>query len=114
MRTISFSLFLIILVVSGFSQERIGTSFRTISYYGFSGLTFIPNAQIAPPGQFGISYSSKPSTGDNLNLLPYSVRFSYGTKIAPLEVAVTNTPVYASERMYGGVSVNQGISGIEL
>jgi hypothetical protein len=102
------------LIISAFGQERSGYGFRTQSYYGFSGLSFLPNAQVISSGQFGISYSSKPSPGADLNLLPYSVRFIYGLDVGKVEIATTNTPFYASERIYKGVSIAHGISDYQI
>jgi hypothetical protein len=98
------------LLVSAKGQDRTGSSFRTQSYYGFSGLMFIPTAQITKPGQLGIGYSSKPSIGSELTLIPYSVRFNYGLPQNFIEFGITNTPLYSSERIYSGVSLNHGLS----
>jgi hypothetical protein len=95
-------------------QERQGASFYTQSYYGFTGLTFIPNAQVFPEKRFGASYSSEPSLGSNLNLQPFSLRLIYGFKGNQVEISATNTPFYASERMYKGVSISYGVPDFEI
>ncbi len=114
MKTILIIMLIGCAIMTGFSQTYSGSSFRTQSYYGFSGLTFLPNAQILTPGQFGISYSSKPCTGSEINLVPYSVRLGYGVPIERMEIATTNTPFYASERIYQGVSLSHGVGELEL
>jgi len=98
-------------LISGLAQQHLGSSFYTQSYYGFSGLTFLPNAEVFTGGQFGISYYSEAAKGSSLTLLPYSLTIIYGFIGKTLEVATTNTPFYASERMYGGVSITHGLSG---
>jgi len=103
-----------IFTINGLAQVYHGSSFRTQSYYGFSGLSFLPNTQITSPGQLGISYSSKPSTGSEINLLPFSARICYGIRAGNLEAGLTNTPFYASERIYKGVSLTHGIGDFVL
>ncbi len=98
----------------GHSQGRIGSSFLTQSYYGFSGLMFIPSTQVTVPGQIGIGYSSRPGIGADLNLIPYSVNLNYGLRFRQLELAITNTPFYSSARIYGGVSINHGVSDFDV
>ena len=107
---------LIILCIFGFTipgtgKQHIGSSFYTQSYYGFSGLIFIPSAQVFSGNQFGVSYYSEPANGSNLTLLPYSLNIIYGFNGNPVEVATTNTPFYSSERMYGGVAITHGVTG---
>jgi len=100
-------------ITQGTAQQRIGSGYLTQSYYGFSGLTFIPSAQVVPSGQFGISYYSKPSSGSEIDLLPYSLKLIYGFFNDNLEIASTNTPYYASNRNYNGVDVSHGVKGFE-
>jgi hypothetical protein len=114
MKTIIHILVLFILACSVSGQGRLGSSFYTQSYYGFTGLTFIPNAQVFPENRFGTSYSSEPSTGSNLNLLPFSLRLIYGFNGNLVELASTNTPFYASERLYNGVDISYGVPDNEF
>lgn len=96
-------------LTTGFSQHYAGSSFSTQSYYGFSGLMFIPTAQTQARSGWSMSYIAKPSVGRDLTLEPFSVSLSYGPPIAGLELAVTNTPLYASTRQFGGVSIDTGL-----
>ncbi len=66
------------------------------SFFGITGLTFIPTAGLAPAGTFMMSYSSLPGAADEVNLIPYSVRLGYRTQNRRLEVSLTNTYLYAS------------------
>ena len=100
-------LILITLTSTAFGQYS-GSSFRAQTYYGFSGLTFIPTAQTLAPGQLSFSYLAKPSAGADLTLEPFSVTSSFGPKIRGLELALTNTPFYASSREFGGVFIAHG------
>lgn len=100
-RTTIFCLMTLIISTCAWSQSRMGSSYRTLSYYGFSGLTFIPTTQVIGPKEYSFSYSSRPVFGKNVTLIPYSVRLAQN--IGNVELAVTNTPFYASERSFGGV-----------
>lgn len=114
MKTYIIILSILLTAFVSFAQPYTGSTFQTQSYYGFSGLTFIPNTILAQPGQIGISYSSKPATGAEINLLPYSLRINYGWRGEQIELAVSNTPFYSSERLYGGVSIQHGIPDYNL
>jgi hypothetical protein len=114
MKTIVIILNIFLLTICTLGQERVGSSFRSQSYYGFSGLTFIPTAQVTPAGQLDISYSSKPVAGKDLNLVPFSVRIGYGPQVKGVELAITNTPLYSSRRDLDGVSIKHGLSNAEL
>jgi hypothetical protein len=114
MKTSIIILFVLLTAITSSAQQNQGSTFQTQSYYGFSGLSFIPNSATAQPGQIGISYSSKPASGSEINLLPYSVRINYGWKGELIELAVSNTPFYSSDRLYGGVSVSHGIPDYAL
>jgi hypothetical protein len=109
MKTILIILIILSISISAMAQDRIGSSFYTQTYYGFSGLTFIPNAHVFSGDRFGISYNSGPAKGSELTLLPYSLRLIYGFSGNTVEIATTNTPFYASERIYNGVSINHGV-----
>lgn len=93
----------------GFAQTYDGASFRAQSYYGFSGMMFIPTAQTLQPHQISLSYLSKPVAGEDLTLEPFSAALAFGPKIKQVEVALTNTPFYASTREYGGVFIGHGV-----
>ena len=84
------------------------------SYYGFSGMSFIPTAQIIPANTFKVTYSTKPNIGEELALNPYSLRAGYGLKKNNLEIGATNTPFYSSKREYGGVFLKQGVGDITV
>lgn len=114
MKTIITSFIILCFTLSVTAQERLASSLFTQSYYGFTGLTFIPNSQVYPENRFGVSYSSEPSSGSDLNLMPFSFRAIYGFEGNLVELASTNTPFYASERMYNGVSITYGISDYEM
>jgi hypothetical protein len=114
MKIIIIFLFITSITFSVLGQERLGSSYYTQSYYGFSGLTFIPNSQIFSGSKFGFSYYSEPSNGSNLNLLPYSLNFIYGFRGNQVETAITNTPFYSSDRLYNGVGVEHGIPDYNL
>lgn len=105
---------LVLVFASVRGQDRTGSSFRTQSYYGFSGLMFIPSTQITKPGQTGIGYTSRPSVGSDLSLIPYSVHIIYGLGQKSIEIGTTNTPLYSSERIYSGVSLNHGVSDFNI
>ncbi|MFQ5650243.1 MAG: hypothetical protein ACE5IY_09915 [bacterium] len=98
---------------TAFGQQYAGASFRTQSYYGFSGLSFIPTAQTQPPEHVTIAYTAKPATGADLTLQPFSVKLSYGARIPGLEFAATNTPFYASKRELGGVAIANGLPELD-
>ena len=89
---------------STYGQNRNGSSFRTQSYYGFSGLTFIPTTQVIMNKEFSVSYSSKPGVGKDVTLIPYSFRVGYGFGDRA-EITGTNTFIYASQRHYGGIEL---------
>ncbi len=68
------------------------------SFFGTTGLSFIPTAELLPPGTVGASYSTRPAVSSEVNLTPYSVRLGMGfsSKAGRMEVAFTNTWLYAS------------------
>jgi len=109
MKTIITFLVIFCITFSGLGQERIGSCYYTQSYYGFSGLSFIPSAQIYPSNKGGVSYYSEPTNGSNLNLIPYSLNLIYGFMGNRVEAAITNTPFYSSERLYSGVGIEHGV-----
>ncbi|MEE9157481.1 MAG: hypothetical protein V3U60_03715, partial [Gammaproteobacteria bacterium] len=66
------------------------------SFFGSTGLSFIPTAEIPAPGTILASYSTRPAASDQFDLMPYSVRWGYTSRSRPLEVMFTNTYIYAS------------------
>ncbi|MCH8327661.1 MAG: hypothetical protein IID15_03950 [Candidatus Marinimicrobia bacterium] len=66
------------------------------SYFGVTGLSFIPTSTMQAPGTVTLSYSSKPGTQENISLDPYSVQMGYTSKSGKWEVRVTNTYLYAN------------------
>lgn len=115
MKFTQYMLLLILGLTIGAAQSSQSASFRMQSYYGFTGLMFIPTAQTMATDHWGLSYSAKPNAGSDLLLEPFSVRFIYGPSISEgLEVAVTNTPVYASNREFGGVSIINGLPDVSM
>ncbi len=105
---------MVLLTVCGVAQPQTAASFRTQSYYGFSGLSFVPTAQTLPPNSLGLSYLAKPAKGADLDLEPFSLNSAYAPKIDGLEFAVTNTPLYASERQTGGVRIATGLPDADI
>lgn len=67
------------------------------SFYGATGLSFLPTAQILDRGAFALSYSSKPGVGDEVNLVPYSTHWGYRSRTRGIEFTFTNTYQYASQ-----------------
>ncbi len=82
------------------------------SYYGFSGLTFIPTSQTTARGSWTVAYRTKPGSGEDLNLLPFSVNISFAPFTSGLEVAFSNTYVYASNRRFGGVPSQESMDSL--
>jgi len=82
------------------------------SFFGTTGLSFIPTAELLPPGTFGASYSTRPAASSEVNLTPYSVRLGLGfsSKVGRVEVAFTNTWLYASTSLDTSV----GVIGINM
>ncbi len=74
------------------------------SFFGTTGLSFIPTAELLPPGTFGASYSTRPAASSEVSLVPYSLRLGF-SPIRRLEVAFTNTWLYASTSLDTSVGV---------
>ena len=68
------------------------------SFFGTTGLSFIPTAELLPPGTFGVSYSTRPAVKSEVSLVPYSLQLGLGfsSKAGRMEIALTNTFLYAS------------------
>ena len=66
------------------------------SYFGVTGLSFIPTSTLQVPGTVALSYSSKPAIKENISLDPYSFQIGYTSKSGKWEVSLTNTYLYAN------------------
>ncbi len=92
----------------GLGQSQAGSTFRTSSYYGFSGLMFIPTAQVQPAMHGNIGYLSKPGPGESLDLIPFSIQIGFNPLKAGVEFALSTTAIYASKKDLGGVEIVNG------
>ncbi|MBN1408628.1 MAG: hypothetical protein JW956_12595 [Calditrichaceae bacterium] len=116
MKTILIVWIVALLCLNVFSQDANDREMITPSYYGFTGLIFIPTTQTLPKGDWSIAYKTKPGYGDDLTLVPYSVNVVFAPFSNNFEIALTNTYMYASFKEIGGVpyrntldSLNTGI-----
>ena len=66
------------------------------SFFGSTGLSFVPTAEIGAPGTFVMSYSTRPAPSDQFDLMPFSLRWGFTSRSRRLEVMFTNTFFYAS------------------
>ncbi len=66
------------------------------AYFGFSGLSFVPSADVVESGEVNLSYYSRPSqlTQGELDLLPFSVQAVFGIGWDRLELGLTNTYLF--------------------
>ncbi len=65
----------------------------TPTFYGLSGLTFLPGARIAEPGSFSLAMRSVPAQAQDLTIHPLS--FAMQLSVLPfLELGLTNTYQY--------------------
>lgn len=103
MKIIIIALAVILLYLNAFCQETVNPEVVTPSYYGFSGLIFIPTTQTLSKGDWSIAYKTKPGSGENLTLAPYSVSVVFAPYVEGFEIAITNTYLYASFKEFGGV-----------
>lgn len=94
---------LAILSLNLYGQYPVPPDPVTPSYFGFSGLMFIPTTQTQEVGDWNLAYKTRPGSGDELTLLPYSVSLVFAPFTEGLEVAITNTFIYASNKQFGGV-----------
>lgn len=103
MRTIKtiLTLFMICGVLLAQSDDYRGAV--TPTYYGFSGLAFIPTTQILQKNDWAISYSTEPGSGDDLTLKPFAVSVRLTPGWNGLEIGFSNTYILASNREFGGV-----------
>jgi len=103
MKLVKIIIIMTLLSSAVFSQMDTKNSRVTPSYYGFSGLLFIPTAQTLNTGEWGLAYKSKPGAGKYLNLFPFSINFIFSPFMDGLEIGLTNTYIYASHKQFGGV-----------
>ncbi len=103
MRILKICIFTVIFFSQLFAQKETTIVKVTPSYYGFSGLMFIPNTNTLASGDWSIGYKTKPGAGEDLTLLPFSVNLLFSPFIEGLEIGLTNTYVYASNRQFGGI-----------
>ena len=85
------------------------------SFFGTTGLSFIPTADILPPGAVALSYSSSPGVGDDVNLIPYSVHWGSSPRAllgGRVEIAGTNTYLYASASLDTPANVGVNVKNI--
>ena len=75
----------------------------TPSFYGFSGLAFIPTTQTLAKNDWAIAYKTKPGPGDDLTLEPFAVNLLFAPMLEGLEIGLSNTYILASNREFGGV-----------
>ena len=66
------------------------------SYFGVTGLSFIPTSTMQLPGTVALSYSSKPAIKESISLDPHSFQIGYTGKSGKWEVSLTNTYLYAN------------------
>lgn len=75
----------------------------TPSFYGFSGLVFIPTTQTLATNDWAIGYKTKPGPGDDLTLEPFALSILAAPLLDGLEIGLSNTYILASNREFGGV-----------
>lgn len=112
MKTIVIILAIMLLYLNVFCQEAINRDAVTPSYYGFTGLIFIPTTQTLSRGDWSIAYKTKPGNGNDLTLLPYSVNVVFAPFSDGLEIALTNTYLYASFKEFGGVPYKNALDSV--
>lgn len=102
------TIIIVLILITGthlFCQGAPANRATAPSYFGFSGLMFIPTAQTLAKNDFAFNYKTEPAKGDDLTLAPYSLNFLIAPFMDGLEVAFTNTYIYASNEQFGGVPV---------
>lgn len=75
----------------------------TPSFYGFSGLSFIPTTQTLAKNDWAIAYKTKPGPGDNLTLEPFAINVLLAPILEGFEIGLSNINILASNREFGGV-----------
>lgn len=94
---------LLFLSTSLFAQSGDKPEPVTPSFYGFSGLVFIPTTQILASNDWAIGYKTKPGPGDDLTLEPFALNLLFAPFLEGLEIGLSNTYILASNREFGGV-----------
>ncbi len=87
------------------------------SFFGITGLSFIPTADILPPGALALSYSGNPGVGDDVNLIPYSVHWGSRPRAflgGRVEIAGTNTYLYASAALDTPANVGVNVKNVGI
>jgi hypothetical protein len=112
MKTLIIILIVALFCLNAFSQDIIDREMITPSYYGFTGLIFIPTTQTLPQGNWSIAYKTKPGHGEDLNLVPYSVNVVFAPFSENFEIALTNTYIYASYKEFGGVPYKNTLDSV--
>ena len=79
------------------------------SYFGVTGLSFIPTSTLQVPGTVALSYSSKPAIKESISLDPYSFQIGYTGKSGKWEVSLTSTYLYANLKNGVGAQDSVGI-----
>jgi len=97
-----------------FAQDQSAPTEVTASYYGFSGLMFIPNTQTYHRGDWNFSYSSRPGLGEDLSILPFSFSIAVNPFNDRIELAFTNTYYYASNKKFGGVPYKGELDSVNI
>ena len=112
MKIIIIFLSVLLLYLNLFSQDVSQNEPVIPTYYGVSGLMFIPTTQTLQKGDWSVGYKTKPGGGDNLTLIPYSVNLLFSPFIEGFEIAITNTYIYASYREFGGVPYKNTLDSV--
>jgi hypothetical protein len=98
-----FEIFAVMLIMifssSLFAQQNKLPEFHIQSYYGFTGLNFVPTTDLIQAKRIEVSYSTRPEVGEKLSLDPFSLRAGIGWK--SFEVAFANTYIYSSINFNG-------------
>jgi hypothetical protein len=79
------------------------------TYYGLSGLTFLPGARIGGPGSVGLGFRSTPAEARDMTIHPLSFSASF-TVLPYLELGLTNTYQYylQTDLLFLGLPVRGG------
>jgi len=77
---------------------------RAAAYFGFSGLSFVPSADVVETGELNASYYSRPSqlARGELDLLPFSFQAVLGVGWDRLELGLSNTYLFLARPAAAG------------